>query len=71
VETFYPQQRFIDMRRSSFYHAQAEHARRLADIAIQQNIEDVLRRIAVELDRLADDSISGEADLGDPEAERW
>jgi hypothetical protein len=55
------------MSRSYFYHAQADHARRLADITVQQNVEEILRRVAEELDRLADDVAAGEADSRDPE----
>ena len=43
------------MHRLSYYHAEADHARRLADITIQQNLEELLRRVAAELDHLADD----------------
>jgi hypothetical protein len=42
------------MRASSFYRAEADHARRLAEITIQPNLEEELRRVADELDRLAD-----------------
>jgi hypothetical protein len=40
---------------SSDYHAEADHARRLAAITIQPNVAQKLRRIAEEFDRLADD----------------
>jgi hypothetical protein len=52
---------------SSFYHAQTDHARRLADLTIQPNVEEILRRVAEELDRLADDAASGEAVFRDPD----
>jgi hypothetical protein len=55
------------MRRSYFYHAQADHARRLADITIQQNVEEILRRVAVELDHLADEAASDQAGFCDPD----
>jgi hypothetical protein len=51
--TFFGQRRFIGMRRSYYYHAQADHARRLADITVQPNVEEILRRVAEELDHLA------------------
>ena len=65
--TLLRQQRFIDMRCSYFYHAQADHARRLADITVQQNVEEILRRVAEDLDRLADDAAVGEAHFLDPD----
>jgi hypothetical protein len=37
-------------------------ARRLADMTIQQNLEELLRRVAAELDHLADDIATPEAD---------
>jgi hypothetical protein len=65
--TLFGQRRFIGMRRSYYYHAQADHARRLADITVQPNVEEILRHVAEELDRLADDVAAGEPDFGDPE----
>jgi hypothetical protein len=55
------------MGRSSYYHAQADHARRLADKTPQQNLERELRRVAEEFDRLADDFPTGEVDFDHPE----
>ena len=55
------------MRRSSYYHAEAEHARRLAEITIQPNMEEVLRRVAEEFDRLADDLAVNDVDFHQPE----
>jgi hypothetical protein len=55
------------MRRSYYYHAQADHARRLADITVQPNVEEILRRVAEELDHLADDVAGGETVVRDPE----
>lgn len=55
------------MRRTTRCHVQADHARRLADITLQPNLEEVLRRVAEELDHLADDSATDEADFRDPE----
>src|SRR6266850_8615454 len=51
-----------------YYHAEADHARRLADMTIQPNVEDVLRRVAEEFDRLADDFTTGEVDFHHPES---
>jgi len=55
------------MRRSSYYHAEAEHARRLAEVAIQPNVEEALRRVAEEFDRLADDLAADDVDFHQPE----
>ena len=52
--TLFGQRRFISMRDPRDYHEQADHARRLADITVQRNVEEILRRVAEELDRLAD-----------------
>jgi hypothetical protein len=65
--TFSGPRRFIGMRRSYYYHAQADHARRLADITVQPNVEEILRRVAEELDHLADDVAGGETVVRDPE----
>jgi hypothetical protein len=43
------------MRRLFGYHAEADHARRLAEITIQPNVAQELRRVAEEFDRLAED----------------
>jgi hypothetical protein len=55
------------MRGSSYYRTEADHARRLAEMTIQPNVEDVLRRVAEEFDRLADDFATGEVDFHYPE----
>ena len=56
------------MRRSSYYRAQADHARRLADITAQLTLKEVLRHVAEELDRLANDvATPAEADSRRPE----
>ena len=52
---------FTHMHRSAYYHKQADHARRLADVTVQPNVEETLRRVARELDRLADDVATAEA----------
>ena len=65
--TLFGPPRFIGMRRSHFYHAQADHARRLADITVQQKVEEILRRVSGIIGRLADDVAAGEALSRDPE----
>ena len=55
------------MRGSSYYRAEASHARQLADMTIQPSVEEVLRRVADEFDRLAEDCATGEADFHHPE----
>jgi hypothetical protein len=42
------------MHRSFHYHAEADRARRLAEITIQPNVAEELRRVAEEFDRLAE-----------------
>jgi hypothetical protein len=54
------------MRRTTRYHVEADHARRLADITLQPNLEEVLRRVAEELDHLAEDIAADETDFYDP-----
>ena len=51
------------MHRSFHYHAEAEHARRLAETAIQSNVKEELRRVAEEFDRLADDFAASEVEF--------
>jgi len=53
------------MQNSSYYREQADHARRLAAMTVQQNLEELLHRVADELDGLAHDVASSEADFGD------
>jgi hypothetical protein len=48
-------------------HAEVDHARRLAELTIQPNVEEVLLCIAEEFDRLADDFATGEVDFHHPE----
>jgi len=55
------------MRGSSHYHAEADHARRLAEMTIQPNLEEELRRVAEEFDRLADDLAARDDDFHHPE----
>jgi hypothetical protein len=66
-EGSYGRRRFISMRRSSCHHAKVDHARRLAELTIQPNVEEVLLCIAEEFDRLADDFATGEVDFHHPE----
>jgi hypothetical protein len=55
------------MHRSSYYRAQADHARLLADITVQDNLEEVLRRVAERFDQLADQIAAAELGSMDPE----
>jgi hypothetical protein len=55
------------MRHSSYYREQADHARQLAEMTVQQNVEELLHRVADELDQMAHDIAAGEGDLGDTE----
>ena len=55
------------MNGSSYYRAEADHARRLAETTIQPNLEDVLRRVAHEFDRLADAVATDDVDFYHPE----
>jgi hypothetical protein len=58
---------FVGMYGSSHYHAEADHARRLAEMTIQPNVAQELLRVAEELDRLADDLAVREPELRHPE----
>ena len=51
----------------SHYRAEADHARRLAEITVQPNVAQELRRVAEEFDRLADDLAAREPALHRPE----
>jgi hypothetical protein len=51
------------MYASSHYHAVADHARLLAEMTIQPNVAQELRRVAEEFDRLADNLAVGETEL--------
>jgi hypothetical protein len=55
------------MRGSSYYLAEASHARRLAEMTIQPNVEEVLRRVAEEFDRLADEFATDDVGFHHPE----
>jgi hypothetical protein len=56
------------MRAPSYYRAEARHARRLADRTVQPNVEEALRRVAGEFDRLAEDVATDEVDFYHPES---
>jgi hypothetical protein len=43
------------MERLFDYHSEADYARRLAEITVQPNVAEELRRVAEEFARLADD----------------
>jgi len=51
------------MSRASHYLAQADLARRLAEITIQPNLELELRHVAEELDHLANEIASDDPDF--------
>jgi uncharacterized protein with HEPN domain len=51
------------MHSSFHYHAEADHARRLAEITIQPNVAEELRRVGEEFDRLADDLAAREPEF--------
>jgi hypothetical protein len=51
------------MHGSSHYHAEADHARRLAETTIQPNVKQELRRVAEEFDRLADNFAAREVEF--------
>ena len=51
------------MRRASHYRAQADLARRLADITVQPNLKRELRSVSKELDDLANEIASDDPDL--------
>jgi hypothetical protein len=53
------------MRRN--HHAQSNHNRRLADITVRQNLEEVLGRVAVRFGRLAEDRATAKGDFRHPE----
>jgi hypothetical protein len=51
------------MSRASHYHAQADLARRLAEITVQPNLERELRSVSKELDDLANKLASDDSDF--------
>jgi hypothetical protein len=51
------------MHGSSHYHAEADHARRLAELTIQPNVAQELYRVAEEFDRLASELSAGEPEF--------
>jgi hypothetical protein len=51
------------MSRASHYRAQADLARRLAEITVQPNLERELRYVAEELDHLANQIASDNTDF--------
>jgi hypothetical protein len=51
------------MSRASHYRAQADLARRLAEITVQPNLERKLRHVAEELDHLAKETASDDPDF--------
>ena len=55
------------MHRSSYFHAQADHARLLADVTVQESLAEALLRVAEQFDRLAEQIATKESDYIDPE----
>jgi hypothetical protein len=55
------------MRDSSYYRAQADHARLLADITVQESVAAVLRGAVEQFDHLADRVANSESDFIDTE----
>ena len=51
------------MYATSHYHAEADHARLLAEMTIQPNVAQELSRVAEEFDRLADNIAAGEPEF--------
>jgi hypothetical protein len=51
------------MSRASHYRAQADHARLLAEITVQPNLERELRHVAEELDHLAKEIASDDTNF--------
>jgi hypothetical protein len=55
------------MSRAPHYRAQADLARRLAELTVQPNLERELRYVAEELDHLANEIASDDPDVLSPE----
>jgi hypothetical protein len=55
------------MDRTSYYHCEADHARRLAEATWQSDLEDMLRRLARDFDETAEDIEAGATEMRHPE----
>jgi hypothetical protein len=58
---------FEFMDRASHYRHEADHARRLAELTWQPDLEDMLRRLAQDFDEIADDIEAGATEMRHPE----
>jgi hypothetical protein len=66
-EWFPSQQCFVVMDRASDYRKQANHARQLAEATWQDNLEEMLHRLARDFDEIAEDIEAGATELRHPE----
>ncbi len=69
-EQFPSQQCFVVMDRASDYRKQADHARQLAEATWQDNLEEILRRVARDFDEIAEDIEAGATEVRHPELPR-
>jgi hypothetical protein len=58
---------FEFMDRASHYRHEADHARRLAEVTWQPDLEDMLRRLAQDFDEIAEDIEAGATEMPHPE----
>jgi hypothetical protein len=58
------------MDRASDYRKQADHARQLAEATWQDNLEEILRRVARDFDEIAEDIEAGAIEVRHPELPR-
>jgi hypothetical protein len=63
AEWFPSQQCFVVMDRASDYRKQADHARQLAEATWQDNLEEMLNRLARDFDEIAEDIEAGATEL--------
>ena len=55
------------MDRASHYRHEVDHARRLAEVTWQPDLEDMLRRLAQDFDETAEDIEAGTTEMRHPE----
>jgi hypothetical protein len=58
---------FEFMDRASHYRREADHARLLAEVTWQPDLEDTLRRLAQDFDETAEDIEAGATEMRHPE----
>jgi hypothetical protein len=58
---------FESMDRAPHYRHEADHARRLAEVTWQPDLEEMLRHLAQDFDEIADDIESGATEMRHPE----